>query len=101
MIFEDRDRFRLDMADQIRRRMLKHDLFTKRKESDFIRPKVNEKETFEDQSLLNDMNIDYLEGKNNEMEANDIKNEDFDKQAYYKLKDELKMRKETKERLLS
>jgi hypothetical protein len=47
------------------------------------------------------MNIDYLEGKNNEMEAKDIKNEDFDKEAYYKLKDELKMRKETKERLLS
>lgn len=43
MIYEDRDRFRLDMADQIRRRMLKHNLFTKRKESDFIKPKVNEK----------------------------------------------------------
>jgi hypothetical protein len=41
-IFEERDRFRADISDQLRRRVIKYRNFTKRTEADFIKPKVNE-----------------------------------------------------------
>lgn len=91
-VFEDRDRFRSDVADQLRRRVIKYRNFTQRKESDFIKPRVNEKETAQLQEEINNAHIGQLETKSAEMEAAK-NNQDFDKNAYYKLKQELKERK--------
>lgn len=91
----------MDMHDQYRRRVIKHRMMTKRTESDFIMPKVNEKDVLSNQKTINDSHISYLEEKSREVESQDTNNENFDKEAYYKLKEELKMRKEAKERLLS
>lgn len=99
-IFDDRDRYRTDIADQLRRRVIKYRNFTKRTASDFIKPKVNETEALMQQQALNDAHIDNLEHKFVELEGNQNK-EEFDKEAYYKLKEELRQRKEAKERLLS
>ena len=52
------------------------------------------------QQTINDANITKLETESVQMEANK-NNQDFDKEAYYRLKQELKERKEAKERLLS
>ena len=86
-IFEDRDRFRADIADQLRRRVIKYRNFTKRSEKDFIKAKVNEADTLERQTVLNDAHIQHLEQKTIALEGSQ---EDFDKEAYYKLKDELR-----------
>lgn len=80
--------------------MIKYQNFTKRTESDFIKPRVNERESAEMQQTINDANITKLETESVQMEANK-NNQDFDKEAYYRLKQELKERKEAKERLLS
>jgi len=99
-IFDDRDRFRTDIADQLRRRIIKYRNFTKRTAADFIKPRVNENEALMQQQTVNDAHIDHLEQKSIELEGNQNK-EEFDKEAYYKLKEELRQRKEAKERLLS
>jgi hypothetical protein len=41
---------------------------TKRKESDFIKPKVNEKDAFENQKTLNDLHLSHLEEKSQAFE---------------------------------
>ena len=99
-IFEERDRFRAEMHDQLRRRVIQYRNFTKRQDSDYILPKVNERATHDRQSALNDAHISNLETKQTEMDGRQ-NNQDFDKDAYYKLKEELKERKLAKERLLS
>lgn len=80
--------------------MIKYRNFTKRTAADFIKPRVNENEALMQQQTVNDAHIDHLEQKSVELEGNQNK-EEFDKEAYYKLKEELRQRKEAKERLLS
>jgi hypothetical protein len=99
-IYENRDRFRSDVADQLRRRMIKYNAFTKRQDSDFIKPRVNELEALDAQKTINDAHITQLESESAQMEANQ-NNQEFDKEAYYKLKQQLKERNQPKERLLS
>lgn len=50
--------------------------------------------------MLNDAHITDLEQREAGLD-NDKNNDDFDKDAYHRLKEELRQRKEAKERLLS
>ena len=100
LIFQDRDRFRMEQHDQMRRKVIKYESQTKRSSGDFIMPKANEQDSLRKQQYVNDANIEYLEEKEREKESNQDK-DDFDKEAYYKLKEELSQRKHAKEQLLS
>lgn len=96
-LYEDRDVIRNELATQLRSKVNKHLTLTKRKETDFIRPKASETTTYGLQKLSVDNSIENLKAEKDEMESQ----EDFDKEAYARLKQELTERRQAKERLLS
>lgn len=70
---------------------------TKRKPTDFIKPKSSETATYSAQKVSVDNSIETLKAKKDAMEQE----QDFDKEAYARLKQELTERRQAKERLLS
>lgn len=99
--FNDRERFKFEMEAQLQSHVMKHATQTRRKDADFIASKVDERQTvgLQDLSMRNDIaNMEGSAAGYAQQEAND---EDFDKEAYYKLKQDLAEKKAAKERLLS
>jgi hypothetical protein len=100
-LFENRDRFYADVSRQIHRRVNKFLYYTKKDKSHYALPKANEKAAYAEQVALNDMHVSSLQNRSDKMERQDQNNADFDKEAYYQLKEQLRQRKDAKERLLS
>lgn len=60
-LFEDRDRFRAEIAYQIRRKIQEHYYGKKRKMEDFVKPKFNEERALARKNQVNDENIANIE----------------------------------------
>lgn len=106
-MWEDRDRLRHELSYQLTARARKHLYATKRKDKDFIQPRVSEDNVYGRQ-LQSHTNAEEslkegLERLEQEEKETSVAPEDktFDKKAYDEFKKELRMRKEAKERLLS
>lgn len=87
-------------------RKRKHLFMTKRKESDYIQPRMSESNVFGRQVQSHQNAEETLNEKISRFdqeEEDQMAEEDkaFNREAYTKLKGELKQRKEAKERLLS
>lgn len=94
----DRDRFRGEVYEQLMKRVKSHMFQTKRKDSDFVKPRVSEEQALRGQVLSHE---NALAGLENEVNEVDESNDNFDRNAFNKLKNEIKMRKAAKERLLN
>lgn len=97
-LIQDRDRFKHEINEQLVHRMKNYMNKTERTKSDFVKPKVNESRAYSDQIYSHDANLQQLQ---NEERAHDENAKDFDKEAFLKLKGEIKSRKDAKERLLN
>ena len=91
-IYNEREVFRQEIAQQLTKKINKHINHTKRKTTDFIKPKTSETSVYAQQQISVANSIDSLKNKKDEMEEE----EDFDKEAYKKLKEELSERREAK-----
>ena len=93
-LYKDRERFRADIALQLRLRINHHLRSKKRSEKDFVKPRHNEA------SLLANLGrqVDSLE---NQVESANEKDENFDRAAFDSLKRELSERRKLKEDMLS
>ena len=60
-LFEDRERFRAEIADQIRSRVQEHVYGKERKMEDFVKPKFNEERALARKTEVNDENIANIE----------------------------------------
>ena len=60
-LFEDRERFRAEIADQIRSRVQEHSFGKKRTMEDFVKPKFNEARAFVRKTEVNEENIANIE----------------------------------------
>ena len=98
-LYEDRELYRQEIAEQLRRKINKYENLTKRKETDYIRSRSNETDVYNRQRVSIDSSIKQLADKKDAIEKD--QGQDFDKEAYKRLKDELSERREAKERLLS
>ena len=77
-------------------RVKDHLHLTKRKQSDFVKPRRSERSMFASQVKHYENSADNLEAVANQIEQEP----DFDKEAYKQLRAEIKKRREAKERLL-
>lgn len=98
-LIDDRDRFRHEIHEQIGARMKKYLVRTERTKSDFVKPRVSEELAFAGQ-VQSHTNAELQLKAQKEAQSKAGK-EDFDKDAYFKLKEEIKSRKAAKERLLN
>lgn len=96
-LIQDRDRFKHEIHEQLIHRMKNYLNKTERTKSDFVKPRVNESQVYRDQLNSHDDAIWALQ----EQETQHDKAKDFDKEAFLKLKGEIKSRKDAKERLLN
>lgn len=96
-LFDDRDTYRYEIANQLQKKINKHWRHTKRETKDFIKAKSSETNVYAGQQRSIDNSIESMKSRKDEMEAQ----ESFDKEAYARLKQELSERREAKERLLS
>ena len=88
---------------QVNLKVRDHLYFKERKETDFVKGRRSELNLFSAAASSHDNSIKILEYKKNSLKAqmeNKDKGEHFDKEAYDKVKQEIKMRKEAKKRLL-
>ena len=69
------------------KRVKKHLFATERKNSDFVKPRISESAAFTGQVISHDRAIASLEEDKNNF---DQKRKDFDKDAFNKIKDEIK-----------
>ena len=83
---------------QLTSRINKHTRLTKREHSDYVRPRVDEVHALHNQVTAHDSSIGELERQTAEV---DQKAENFDMDAFTKMKEEIRRRKEAKERLLT
>ena len=60
-LFEDRERFRAEIADQIRTKVQEHAFGKKRQMEDFVKPKFNEERALARKTEVNDENIADIE----------------------------------------
>ena len=60
-LFEDRERFRAEIAHQIRQRIQEHVLGKKRKMEDYVKPKFNEQRVHAQKTQINDESIANIE----------------------------------------
>ena len=98
-IYGDREILREEIAEQLRRKLNKKRNLTKRQMSDFVRSRPGEASAFRAQLISAENRIEGLTAEQESMEQD--KEQQFDQEAYSKLKQELSERKEAKERLLS
>ena len=93
-LYNDRERFRSEIALQLRARINHHMRGTKRKAEDFVKPRHNEA------SLLSNLSrqVGSLE---DQVQNTDEAGENFDREAFDQLKRELSSRKKLKEDMLS
>ena len=96
-LFDDRDTYRFEIADQLQKKINKHWRLTRRETKDFIKAKSSETNAYAGQQRSINNSIESIKARKDEMEAT----EGFDKEAYARLKQELSERREAKERLLS
>ena len=85
-----------ELAHQLSLRVREHLYLKERKASDLAKPRRSEIGTFASQVSSNDILAKGLEKYAQEKE----REEGFDKEAYQQLKNEIKQRREAKERLL-
>ena len=85
-VFEDRERFRLEIHEQLNKRLKKHQFQTKRTASDYVQGRVSEQEVYKQQVSSQD---------------NAIENIEFDRAAFNQMKSELEERKAAKTQLVS
>jgi len=97
-LFVDRERFREEIARQIKMKIDDHRLGKERTASDFVKPKFNEVVSVAGVSDHFSEKIGRLE---RDTAAQDEKAEDFDREAYDNLKKELTMQKKLKEDMLT
>jgi len=81
-LFNDRDTYRYELANQLHKKINKHWRHTKRETKDFIKPKTSETNVYANQQRSIDNSIESMKTRKDEMEAQ----EDFDKEAYTRLK---------------
>lgn len=93
-LFNDRERFRTEIAEQLNAKITQHIIGKKRVTEDFVKPKFNEASLYA--SL--DHSANQMEQKVGET---DTSHEEFDRDAYDRLKKELSERKRVKEDMLT
>lgn len=80
------------------KRVKKHMFMTKRTKGDYIKPRVSEERAFRGQVQSHE---NELAGLESQVSGVDETSENFDREAFKRMKNEIKMRKAAKERLLS
>ena len=100
-LLKDRNTFKDEVSEQVRQHIMKHLTAGKVKPSDLVKPRVSEGKAYDMQKYSMANRIANLEDKVTAMDAAEQEGEEFDKQAYSKLKEELRKRKQAKETLLS
>ncbi len=93
-IFYDRERFRSEIAEQLQAKIKHHVYGKKRVATDYIKPKFNEASLYA--SL--DESVSAMEQKVSTVDEDE---EDFDREAYNRFKQELSERKRVKEEMLT
>lgn len=93
-LFNDRERFRTEIAEQLNAKISQHIVGKKRVTEDFVKPKFNEASLYAGL----DHSVNQMEQKVGET---DTSHEDFDRDAYDQLKKELSERKRVKEDMLT
>lgn len=93
-LFNDRERFRTEIAEQLNAKITQHIVGKKRVTEDFVKPKFNEASLYAGL----DHSVNQMEQKVGET---DTSHEDFDRDAYDQLKKELSERKRVKEDMLT
>lgn len=104
----DQERFDFEIQEQMALRAREKMNFTKLKESDLAKGTRSENLMYRDQvqSLSDTISIlekdnDWLLKQSGQQGANDGQDDSFDKEKFEKLKKEIRMRKEAKERVLA
>ena len=62
-LYEDRERFRDEIAKQLRRKITEHTYSKKLEDSDLVKPKINEAYAYAEKARINDERISELEGQ--------------------------------------
>ena len=89
---------REEIHKQLYQRINKHTKMTKRKHSDYVRPRVDEVHALNNQVSAHEASISELERRTAEVDQGA---DTFDLEAFTRMKDEIRQRKEAKERLLT
>ena len=97
-LFEDRERFRDDIATQLRLKIQKHLHAKKRQAQDFVKPRYNEVSAYANKNSAVENSIARIEKQVGKMSEED---KDFDREAFDQLKKELSQRKKLKEDMLT
>ena len=92
-LLKDRNTFKDEVSEQVRQHIMKHLTAGKVKPSDLVKPRVSEGKAYDMQKYSMANRIANLEDKVTAMDAAEQEGEEFDKQAYSKLKEELRKRK--------
>ena len=99
-LYEDRERFRNEIAEQLRQKVNAHMYGKERTMSDFVKPKYNEQSAYANYGAHLDSSVERLERNIGQSEAQEGE-ENFDREAFDKLKDELRQKKKLKEDMLT
>jgi len=92
-IVADRDRFKTEIYQQLMKRVKKHLFSTERQKSDYVKPRTNETVSHHSQIGNHSQQIELLEQDSANMDQGD---KNFDRDAFNKMKEEIKSRKEAK-----
>jgi len=93
-LFNDRERFRNEIAEQLNAKITQHIVGKKRVTEDFVKPKFNEASLYAGL----DHSVNQMEQR---VDETDTSQEDFDRDAYDRLKKELSELKRVKEDMLT
>lgn len=100
-LYEDRHLMAEELTEQLSYRIKSHLYQTKRKKTDFVKPRRSELDIFRSQVVSKHNSIEHLEKQYNDIFGEEPeKKEGFDKETFHRLKAEIKMKREAKERLL-
>lgn len=101
-MFEDRSRFRAEVNEQLASRVNQFKYLTERKASDFVKPQVSEVRAYDQKKYSMSNDIANKEARLARMEDDQAaEGDDFNREAFDQLKEELRQRKAAKETLLN
>jgi hypothetical protein len=101
-VFADRNRFREEINDQLRAHIVAHMQLKGRKPTDFVKPRMSEATAYDMKKYSVANHVANLEdGVAAMAEQESAEDETFDREAFAKMKEELRQRKAAKESLLS
>lgn len=100
-LYEDRFLMAEELTEQLSLKIKEHLYLKKRKASDFVKPRQSELDIFRSQVVSHQNTIEHMEEEYNKVFGKEPeKKEGFDRETFHRLKAEIKLRREAKERLL-